>query len=267
MERDKRYLEIILRPIRLCENYRPRLGVGRKGGISLAEFQKLYRSDPFYSWLGLDHRLMYAAHKAAGGMTSIYRQIGIGCESLVRAILQDELGLTEEESNWSYTIKGLNQKTRTLSLDARISLGSIRDRGKTEKMKQWIKGISQELEIDSRIARKLQGVVFEVRQGYKSKDSKRQNADLANAAMAYTQAYLPCVLVMSTQIDNDLVIRYRLEKWAILTGRLGKTGPLDSTYAFFREVIGYDLAHFFSRHQAVFHKEVNQVLQSLLGAK
>jgi len=29
----------------------------------------------------------------------------------------------------------------------------------------------------------LQGGVFEVRQGYKSKDSKRQNADVANARM------------------------------------------------------------------------------------
>ena len=34
----------------------------------------------------------------------------------------------------------------------------------------------------------LKGTVFEVRQGYKSKDSKRQNADIANAATAYTKA-------------------------------------------------------------------------------
>jgi len=31
----------------------------------------MYRSDPFYNWVGLDNPLMYAAHKAAGGMTSI----------------------------------------------------------------------------------------------------------------------------------------------------------------------------------------------------
>lgn len=29
--------------------------------------------------------MMYAAHKAAGGMTSVYRQIGIECERLYSA--------------------------------------------------------------------------------------------------------------------------------------------------------------------------------------
>ncbi|MCX6277959.1 MAG: hypothetical protein NT004_07665 [Bacteroidetes bacterium] len=75
-------------------------------GVSLSGFLKLYGSDPFYSWIGLDSSLMYAAHKAAGGMTSV-RQ--------------------------------------------------------TPK----------------------NGVVFEVRQGYKSKDSKRQNADIDNATVAW----------------------------------------------------------------------------------
>lgn len=63
------------------------------------------------------------------------------------------------------------------------------------------------------IRRTLSGTVFEVRQGYKSKDSKRQNADIANASTAYTRAYLPCVAVLSTQIDGDIVIRYRNERW------------------------------------------------------
>jgi hypothetical protein len=34
----------------------------------------MYGADPFCSWVGLDSPLMYAAHKAAGGMTSVYRQ-------------------------------------------------------------------------------------------------------------------------------------------------------------------------------------------------
>ena len=43
--------------------------------------------------------------------------------------------------------------------------------------------------------------MFEVRPGYKSKDSKRQNADVSNAANAYTHQYLPVVVLLSTQID------------------------------------------------------------------
>lgn len=48
-----------------------------------------------FSWFGLEHPLVYAAHKAAGGITSVSRQIGIGCE-LFRAVLMDALGLSEE---------------------------------------------------------------------------------------------------------------------------------------------------------------------------
>lgn len=58
----------------------------------------------------------------------------------------------------------------------------------------------------------LKGAVFEVRQGYKSKDAKRQNADIANAAAAYTQAYLPCVVMLSSQIDYvDTILKNLLE--------------------------------------------------------
>jgi hypothetical protein len=47
---------------------------------------------------------MYAAHKAAGGMTSVYRQLGIGCERLFRGVIQDSLSLTAEQANWEYSV-------------------------------------------------------------------------------------------------------------------------------------------------------------------
>ena len=98
MTRDEQYTSLLLEPIYVCAHYKPRLGQGRGKGYELEAFRELYQSDPFYSWLGLDSPLMYAAHKAAGGMTSIYRQIGIGCEHLFRQILIDELQLTSDEA-------------------------------------------------------------------------------------------------------------------------------------------------------------------------
>lgn len=83
-KRDDRYLKTLIDPIRVCASYRPKMGQGADAGLSLEQFQNLYRADPFYAWYGLDHPMMYAAHKAAGGMTSIYRQIGIGAERLFR---------------------------------------------------------------------------------------------------------------------------------------------------------------------------------------
>ena len=69
-DRDERYTEILLQPLRVCMAYQPMFGHGKKGGLTLGEFQTMYRGDPFYNWIGLDSPLMYAAHKAAGGMTS-----------------------------------------------------------------------------------------------------------------------------------------------------------------------------------------------------
>jgi len=264
---DREYLAYIVNAIRVCADYRPKLGHGADKGYSLAEFQKMYRSDPFYNWVGLDNPLMYAAHKAAGGMTSIYRQIGIGCESLFRKVVQDALTLTEDDVKWSYTVRKGRGKTRTLYLDARIPTDAVPDTNKRKAVKDWIAACAADLEVSDRVAATLQGVVFEVRQGYKSKDSKRQNADIANAATAYTKGYLPCVAILSLQIDEDIALRYRNEKWAILTGSTTEDDAGKSLYAFMRTVVGYDLAAFFQRHSATLKAEVHAVLTKLLSSQ
>ena len=265
MTNDAKYLETVLNPIRVCAQYKPKFGQGAKGdGLTLAQFQQLYQSDPFYSWFGLDNPMMYAAHKAAGGMTSIYRQIGIGCEKLFRAVLQEALGLDGTDTIWSYEVPLLNGKTRTLSLDGRVPLNRITDKAKRKAFQSWMKKAAAKLTVDLNVFSTLTGTVFEVRQGYKSKDSKRQNADIANAATAYTKAYLPCAVILSTQIDGDILLRYRAEKWVVLTGLQGVNDPLISTYDFMREVVGYDLAAFFKRNSKVIQREVNNVLKSLL---
>lgn len=263
---DKKYLNILCDSIRVCQNYQPKLGHGNNKGYSLSEFQQLYQSDPFYCWIGLDHPLMYAAHKAAGGMTSIYRQIGIGCEKIFRAILQDTLQLSDEEVAWSYTVPGSQGKTRTLTLDGRIPLEALKHGEQRIQISHWLYESCERLEIDRDIQQSLKGIVFEVRQGYKSKDSKRQNADIANAATAYTKGYLPCVAILSQQIDQDVALRYTAERWKLLTGTIGDASPHDSIYAFMRDVIGYDLAGFFTRNTAALKKEIRIVLESLLAA-
>ncbi len=266
-EKDRDYLAYLINAIRVCADYRPKLGHGTDNGYSLAEFQRMYRSDPFYNWIGLDNPLMYAAHKAAGGMTSIYRQIGIGCEILFRRILQDSLALSEDDVKWSYTVKKGRGKTRTLYLDARITTDSVSNTARRDAISKWIADCAADLDVSNRIAASLQGVVFEVRQGYKSKDSKRQNADIANASTAYTKAYLPCVAILSLQIDDDIALRYRNEKWALLTGGTAEKSPNKSVYAFMRTVIGYDLAAFFQRHSDTLKAEVNVVLTKLLSSQ
>ena len=261
--KDAEYVEMILDRVRVSAAYRPKFG--RRGdGLTLHQFQDLYGTDPFYAWFGLDNAMLYAAHKAAGGMTSIYRQIGIGCESVFRKVLQDTLGLSEEDAVWSYDVPTANGRTRKLSLDGRVPLARVGEPGTRDRLHDWMKRSSESVGVESGVFRSLTGVVFEVRQGYKSKDSKRQNADIANASSAYVSSYLPCVVVLSNQIDEDVLERYRAARWVVVTGTHGSDDPLTSTYDFMREIVGYDLAAFFERNAERLQSEVTQVLRTLL---
>lgn len=263
MDQDQAYLNLLLQAVRICADYRPNFGQGRKGGLTKQEFSRLYGSDPFYSWFGLDSSLMYTAHRVAGGMTSIYRQIGIGCQWVFNQILRDTLDLTEEEASWFYTVPGLPLKERKLSLDGRIPLNAVGPEC-LSIVTSWLKDASGQLALEHDTTEALKGAVFEVRQGYKSKDSKRQNADVSNASNAYAHQYLPVVALLSNQIDNDVAMRYQRARWLLLRGTVdGST--TDSTYVFLRDVVGYDLATFFARNSVTLRNEINIVLEKLLS--
>ncbi|MCL4239389.1 MAG: hypothetical protein KJ047_14205 [Anaerolineae bacterium] len=264
LQDDAVYLELILEPIQACAQYKPKFGQGGRTGITLEQFQSLYQSDLFYSWFGLDNPLMYAAHKAAGGMTSIYRQIGIGCERLFRRVLQDALGLSSEAITWSYGMTGPTGKKKVLYLDGRVPIAEIPNRIARQRFEDWMRASAKAIGVENNVLEALAGTVFEIRQGYKSKDAKRQNADIANAATAYIKGYLPCAAILSAQIDADILARYRMEKWSVLIGILGHNDPLCSTYDFMREIVGYDLAAFFERNKQTLRDEIGEVMRSLL---
>jgi hypothetical protein len=67
--------------------------------MSLQDFEAVYSNDVFYSWFGLNTAEVYRAHRLAGGITSLYRQIGVGCERLTQTIVCDTLSLSAEQSD------------------------------------------------------------------------------------------------------------------------------------------------------------------------
>lgn len=263
-ESDEKYLKLITDAVAVCADYRPKFGQGRQAGLTLAEFQELYEADEFYSWFGLNSPLMYAAHKAAGGMTSVYRQIGIGCQWVFAEVLKDHLGLSADAVSWSYTVKVRGKKPRRLTLDARIPLDQIGEAVAKRRIQKWMNAACKEIGLPTLTRQVLRGSVFEVRQGYKSKDSKRQNADVANASSAYAHQYLPVVLLLSSQIDSDVAERYQRAGWLLLLGRTTGTS-LDSAYVFCKEVVGYDLAAFFQRNSTALKEQIEAVLRKLLS--
>ncbi len=260
---DGPYLELIRSALRVCLNYKPAFGHGKGGGITLERFQQIYRNDEFYSWFGLDSPLVYATHKAAGGITSVYRQIGLGCQKLFQNILQDTLGLSSADATWSYRLKAKGTKGRTLALDGRIPLDKVADGAARRRCKEWMAHAVAAVGLKGRSARALDGCVFEVRQAYRSNDAKRQNADVSNAANSFAHRYLPVMLLMSVQIPSNLAERYARAHWLILRGTVSGSAT-DSTYVFARDVLGYDLAGFFRRNSGAIKAETLAVFEGLL---
>lgn len=262
-ETDERYLALIRNALRVCLNYKPAFGHGKGDGISLARFQQIYREDEFYGWFGLDSPLVYAAHKAAGGMTSVYRQIGLSCQLVFQNVLQDTLGLTAADATWSYKVKAKGAKARSLALDGRIPLEKIASAAARTRASAWLSQATDHVGLKRKDAAGLEGCVFEVRQGYKSNDAKRQNADVSNAANAFAHRYLPVMVLLSVQIPDNLAERYQRAHWLILRGTVNGTAT-DSTYVFAKEVLGYDLAGFFRRNSAAIKSETLAVFEGLL---
>ena len=196
-------------------------------------------------------------------MTSIYRQVGIACEWIFNYVLRDSLGLNEAQAKWEYTVPLPNGHTRSLKLDGHIESDALTNKAAKERVHSWIQEVEDRVQLDAEARASIKGAVFEVRQGYKSKDSKRQNADISNAANAYASLYLPVLVLFSMQIDMDVATRYTQARWLLLNG-ITTGSPIDSTYVFCREVIGYDLAAFFERQSARLKNEVQNVLNALL---
>jgi len=75
------------------------------------------------------------------------------------------------------------------------------------------------------------------------------------------------VVVLSKQIDRDILDRYRKAQWLILTGAIdrAKSNPVVSTYDFMRNIIGYDLAKFLEQNSEILGREVESVLRDLLS--
>ena len=260
---DTEYLQVLLNPLDGCAHHRPAFGRSASKGVDIEQFRVMYGNDPLYHWIGLDSDLMYAAHKAAGGMTSIYRQLGIGCERLLRRIIQDEYQLSDTQVAWSYTYDKGDGTLATHTLDACIRINDIKKKIKRETFSAWLITIAHSMDYSAANVDALNGAVFEIRQGYKSADSKRQNADLRFGMRARSDdSLLPVIAIVSTQVNNSVFQRYRDQRLHMMLGILKGE---NSTFTFFSDVIGYDLADFFQRNSTAIRKRFEAIIKQLLS--
>ena len=257
---DAKLCEILLGPLRKCLDYKPAFGGVKGSNLNYDDFRAIYEADPFYNWMGLAVPGVYSAHKAAGGLTSVYRQLGIGAERLICAILASRLSLTPSQLTWEYTYSKPNGKTGVHKLDAKIETADLREDAK-KRIDSWLSSACVTAQTEKQFAPK--GVVFEIRQGYKSADSKRQNADLRFGMRASQASLLPVFLILSTQVTEPVILRYSHEGMLVLRGTLDNDATT-STFAFMKEVVGYDLCAFFRRNKDLFKEEIQTLVQGLL---
>ena len=257
MDRDERYKRIVLDPLMEAMRYVPKMGTSKN--VALSDFMDMYGGDPLYHWIGLDNPLMYVAAKAGGGQTSIYRHLGDGMERIVRAVFMDEYGLDDKQVRWGYKTTSSGGQVVHRMLDARLDVTMITDKAKAARLSEWLDAVAGK----QGTAFRTKGVVFEVRQGYKSQDSKRSQGDVSNGGQALNAAYQMAVMVMSTQIPDVIRNRYERNCIRVMTGTL-TDDPLSSTFAFFKRIVGYDLAAFFARNSGEFREAMNQILERIL---
>lgn len=260
---DSYFLQQFLSPLEVCAEYKPAFGT-TGNGLSVVDFRVLYGGDEFYSWIGLDSDLVYSAHKAAGGLTSIYRQIGVGAEHLLREIIKHKIRLSTEQVAWQYKYRAATNKEAYHILDARISLDDVADAATKGRLKVWLEA-AQKRTGGVPATHTLQGAIFEIRQGYKSADSKRQNADLRFGAKAYQISHIPVIAVLSSQVSETVIQRYKNAGMLALTGIRSSDSTI-STFSFFKEVIGFDLESFFRNNSTAIKEVVHRLIRSLLTA-
>jgi hypothetical protein len=256
-QREQRYLGYLVDAIRVAARKPPQFGTGRD--VSLDEFRSLYGDDPFYAWIGFDSDLLYAAHKAGAAMTSLYRKLGDGCQELWRAIIRDQFAVENKDAMWEYTV-ATDRGPRRRTLDGRIDVLDFPDSVALRRFQNdWLPAAKRKLgaKINPR------GVVFEVRQGYKSQDAKRAGGDVDNAGRIALESSLPSLVVFSNQIPEQITRRYATAGWLILRGTTAND-PLTSTFAFASEIMGFDLAALLQRNSGRLRKETEAILSAVL---
>jgi hypothetical protein len=157
----------------------------------------------------------------AGGLTSVYRQIGVGTEHLLRAIIRDSLGLTAEETTWSYRYRKPNGKTGVHSLDAKISFADLSD-AQRRIFIEWMEVVGPHVDLTPANG-----------SGYKVsflKSGKVIKARTLNVRMriyvrheCLSGGIASCIHDLSQQVSETVIDRYRKDKMAVLTGTLAET--------------------------------------------
>lgn len=173
------------------------------------------RDDALYGVIFEDIAHKYA-FTALGGrlITSLHRNFGDIIEMSVREIFKVKFDLDGALAQMSLTLKSV-EKRSTRTSDATIPFDALEahERSQIQSLHKHL------LNANHGDANKLKGISYEIRQCYKSNDSKRRTADIDMADLLLANKQLPVMLIFCSSSSPSIITDYRrLSKWIILEG-------------------------------------------------
>lgn len=235
---DDDLLDCLIKPI-LDSASLPKFGTGK--GVKVDEFTENRKSDPLYGNIGLDTPEIYAAHAGSSVITSAYRQLGIGLERAMRLIIAKECDFIDVPEDNPDMLKWYFDSATgiTRELDLLISTEMFNDESKKLQLYELAKLMKPGFSVESS---RFKGIVFEIRQGYQSADSKRVKGDLEIVTKAEEKGFLAVVMIGSNSYNDSVISTYKNGGLPILVPSTDGQGKShECPYCFFNYFIDYDL--------------------------
>lgn len=187
--------------------------------VAPKEVEKEIKSDALYGLLFRDISEFYVQSVLGGRITtSLHRNFGDIVEMSVREIFKSAFDLDDQLAQSSFTLKSI-EKRSTRTTDVTLPYTALEEKtvGRLRAFhEQLCKRHRRDVE---GLHATCKGVGYEVRQCYKSNDSKRRTADIDMSHLLANKGLAPVMLIFCSSSSASIIQDYnRLSKWLILEG-------------------------------------------------
>jgi hypothetical protein len=84
-------------------------------------------------------------------------------------------------------------------------------------------------------------------------------------AKAYQVNHIPVIAVLSSQVSETVIQRYKNAGMLVITGTRSPDSTI-STFSFFKDIIGFDLENFFRDNSTAIKEVIHGLIRNLLTA-
>jgi hypothetical protein len=203
-----------------------------------SDFIKLLNKDPAFSTLGLCNEKYVIARIGGNLITSIHRKIGDMYEEMFQHLIAERFSLSESEIQYHVKVR-IENREQARSTDGMIPIAKLRRSYLPQLNASW---------------QQSTGLGFEIRSCYQIGDSKRIQADWDMALALKAQGITPIMLILCETSLRSPVSRLSTS-WNLFEGK--------GAFQFIRELTGYDLFDFMTRHSDPLGAIITKVLANL----